>query len=82
MEAENQQNDVIKNTTNEVITESTEEKTQDNLNLIEEEIVIVVDKKATRLDKKNLKKLKKMSDKEKEKEKKIKRKAKREREKS
>lgn len=74
MEAENQQNEAIENAPEntlqvEEITDS-EENTQDTLDLIKEEIVIVVDHKATRLDKNNLKKLKKMSDKVKEKEKK------------
>lgn len=74
MEAENQQNEAIENAPEntlqvEEVTDS-EENTQDTLDLIKEEIVIVVDHKATRLDKNNLKKLKKMSDKVKEKEKK------------
>lgn len=80
MEAENQQNEAIENAPEntlqvEEITDS-EENTQDTLDLIKEEIVIVVDHKATRLDKNNLKKLKKMSDKVKEKEKKAKEKQK------
>ena len=80
MEAENQQNEAIENAPEntlqvEEITDS-EENTQDTLDLIKEEIVIGVDHKATRLDKNNLKKLKKMSDKVKEKEKKAKEKQK------
>lgn len=80
MEAENQQNEAIENAPEntlqlEEVTDS-EENTQDTLDLIKEEIVIVVDHKATRLDKNNLKKLKKMSDKVKEKEKKAKKKKK------
>lgn len=80
MEAENQQNEAIENAPENIlqveeITDS-KENTQDTLDLIKEEIVIVVDHKATRLDKNNLKKLKKMSDKVKEKEKKAKEKQK------
>ncbi len=86
MEAENQQNEAIENAPEntlqvEEVTDS-EENTQDTLDLIKEEIVIVVDHKATRLDKNNLKKLKKMSDKVKEKEKKAKKKKKEKKEKA